>query len=276
MLRATPPPFSSAGCSRCRRRCSNALRSTSTSWSFLTKRSCRLCERSCQRQSQITGRTSAAARAPEFLEIRPAPRQPSRLDARHATVVGGRQTTGQLALAADIVYEANCPARECPSHRGRPWNRVVADAMPFHLSRQLRQPYGFVRLVGSGGNFMTDGNGTAVFTTRLLRDNRKCLGLTGEALTTVLRASSSACAAPSSSTTRPTRRSSTSTCGPNSSARRRSLSPRRRRTTRAPPRSTRRPPASRATTTCCGCASDPRPAGSTRGADDRWRRTSTR
>ena len=83
---------------------------------------------------------------------------------------------GQLALAADIVYEANCPARECPSHRGSPWNRVVADAMPFHLSRQLRQPYGFVSLVGSGGNFMTDGNGTAVFTTRLLRDNRKCLG----------------------------------------------------------------------------------------------------
>ena len=59
--------------------------------------------------------------------------------------------------------------------------------MPFHLSRQLRQPYGFVSLVGSGGNFMTDGNGTAVFTSRLLRDNRKCLGLSGEALTTVLR-----------------------------------------------------------------------------------------
>ena len=86
-----------------------------------------------------------------------------------------------VALAADIVYE-NCPARECPSHR-RPWNRVVADAMPFHL----RQATAALRQARRARNFMTDG-----YHARLLRDNRKCLGLTGEALTGGARCASDA------------------------------------------------------------------------------------
>ena len=41
---------------------------------------------------------------------------------------------------------------------------------PIHLARRLHRAYRLVSLVGSGGGFMTDGNGTAaVFTSRLLR-----------------------------------------------------------------------------------------------------------
>ena len=122
-------------------------------------------KRSCRQAAHLWHRPDhrlVLVPQPALLSFSTAGAAAIRLDARYATVVGGRRNNRRTRAGGRHCVRGELPGSRVSGHRGSPWNRVVADAMPLHLSRQLRQPYGFVSLVGSGGNFMTDDSGMNV------------------------------------------------------------------------------------------------------------------